>query len=157
IRPGDRLSDSPGCLLQADRQAPFQDGPDSPPLRAERVGRAEGHRALLDHFAPVGVVWTGDVETAMTDSTAKPSSAVIVGLGRTGLSGRRYRQAHGWRAAVTDTRAQPPELARLKELDPNIPVRLGGLDTRLLDDAVCVVASPGVSLAEPFFVEARRR
>lgn len=89
--------------------------------------------------------------------TATPSSAVIVGLGRTGLSSARYLHSRGWRLAVTDTRQQPPELARLTELDPKIPVSVGGLDTRLLDDAVCVVASPGVSLAEPFFVEARRR
>ncbi len=93
----------------------------------------------------------------MTTSAAKPSSAVIVGLGRTGMSCARYLRAHGWRLAVTDTRAQPPELARLKELDPQIPVRLGGLDTELLEDAVLVVASPGVSLADRFFVEARRR
>jgi UDP-N-acetylmuramoylalanine--D-glutamate ligase len=90
-------------------------------------------------------------------ATNKPSSAVIVGLGRTGLSCARYLHALGWRLAVTDTRERPPELARLQELDPKIPVRVGGLDTRLLDDAVCVVASPGVSLAEPFFVEARKR
>jgi UDP-N-acetylmuramoylalanine--D-glutamate ligase len=93
----------------------------------------------------------------MTATTAKPSSAVIVGLGRTGLSCARYLHSRGWRLAVTDTRQQPPELARLTALDPGIPVSVGGLDTRLLDDAVCVVASPGVSLAEPFFVEARRR
>jgi UDP-N-acetylmuramoylalanine--D-glutamate ligase len=93
----------------------------------------------------------------MTATTAKPSSAVIVGLGRSGLSCARYLHSRGWRLAVTDTRQQPPELARLTALDPAIPVSVGGLDTRLLDDAVCVVASPGVSLAEPFFVEARRR
>lgn len=93
----------------------------------------------------------------MTAASAKSSCAVIVGLGRTGLSCARHLRARGWRLAVTDTRLQPPELARLTELDPQIPVRLGGLDTRLLDEAVCVVASPGVSLAEPFFVEARRR
>jgi UDP-N-acetylmuramoylalanine--D-glutamate ligase len=93
----------------------------------------------------------------MTGSRPKPSAAVIVGLGRTGLSAARYLHARGWRIAVTDTRAQPPELERLRELDPNIAVRLGGLDAQLLDDAVCVVASPGVSLAEPFFAEAQRR
>jgi UDP-N-acetylmuramoylalanine--D-glutamate ligase len=87
----------------------------------------------------------------------KPASAVIVGLGRTGLSCARYLRAHGWEIAVTDSRAQPPELERLLELDPSIAVRLGGLDTRLLDDALCVVASPGVPLADPFFVEARKR
>jgi UDP-N-acetylmuramoylalanine--D-glutamate ligase len=87
----------------------------------------------------------------------KPASAVIVGLGRTGLSCARYLRTHGWGIAVTDSRSQPPELERLRELDPSIPVRLGGLDTRLLDDALCIVASPGVPLADPFFVEARRR
>ncbi|HEY7995345.1 MAG TPA: UDP-N-acetylmuramoyl-L-alanine--D-glutamate ligase [Steroidobacteraceae bacterium] len=82
--------------------------------------------------------------------------AVIVGLGRTGISCARYLHARGWRLAVTDTRAAPPQLAALRALDAAIPVSLGALDTRLLAGAVCVVASPGVSLAEPFFTEARR-
>ena len=93
----------------------------------------------------------------MIVTTTKPSSAVIVGLGRTGLSCARYLHTLGWKIAVTDTRAQPPELAGLRELDSSIPVSAGGLDTRLLDDAVCVVASPGVPLGAPFFVEARGR
>jgi UDP-N-acetylmuramoylalanine--D-glutamate ligase len=81
--------------------------------------------------------------------------AVIVGLGRTGLSCARYLRERGWRLAVTDTRQKPPELAGLAALDPTIPLSVGGLDTRLLDGADCVVASPGVSLEEPFFVTAR--
>jgi UDP-N-acetylmuramoylalanine--D-glutamate ligase len=93
----------------------------------------------------------------MSTTTAKPSSAVIVGLGRTGLSCARYLHALGWKVAVTDTRAQPPEIAKLRELDPGIPLSTGGLDAQLLDGAVCVVASPGVSLNLPFFAEARRR
>jgi UDP-N-acetylmuramoylalanine--D-glutamate ligase len=82
---------------------------------------------------------------------------VIAGLGKTGLSCARFLLAHGWSIAVTDTRAQPPELAQLLALAPNVPVRLGGLDASLLEGALCVVASPGLSLAEPFFSEARRR
>jgi UDP-N-acetylmuramoylalanine--D-glutamate ligase len=93
----------------------------------------------------------------MSDQPSKPSSAVIVGLGRTGLSCVRHLRARGWKLAVTDTRAEPPQLGALRELDPRIPVRLGALDTRLLEDALCVVVSPGVSLEEPFFAEARRR
>ncbi len=93
----------------------------------------------------------------MSASGSKPTYGVIVGLGRTGLSCARYLYARGWRLAVTDTRQKPPEMARLAELDPAIPVSVGGLDARLLEGADCVVASPGVSLAEPFFVEARRR
>ncbi len=90
-------------------------------------------------------------------SESRPSSAVIVGLGRTGLSCARFLRALGWKVAVTDTRAQPPELASLQALDPAIPVRTGGLDVRLLDDAICVVASPGLPLDSDFFAEARRR
>ena len=93
----------------------------------------------------------------MTTPKPKSSSAVIVGLGRTGLSCARYLHERGWRLAVTDTRPEPPQLAALRELDARIPVRLGGLDARLLDDALCVVVSPGVSLEQPFFAEARRR
>jgi UDP-N-acetylmuramoylalanine--D-glutamate ligase len=48
-------------------------------------------------------------------------------------------------------------MAKLRELDPGIRLSAGGLDTKLLDGAVCVVASPGVSLNLPFFIEARRR
>ena len=92
----------------------------------------------------------------MSAVASKPY-AVIVGLGRTGFSCARYLRARGWRLAITDTRAKPPEWARLTELDATIPVRVGGLDIGLLDGAGCVVASPGVSLEEPFFVEARRR
>jgi len=93
----------------------------------------------------------------MTSASDKRPYAVIVGLGRTGLSAARYLRAGGWRLAVTDTRASPPELAALTALDATIPVRLGGLDATLLDEALCVVASPGISLAEPFFDAARRR
>ena len=93
----------------------------------------------------------------MNVTAAKQPYAVIVGLGRTGLSCARYLRARNWRLAVTDTRHKPPEMAALAALDPMIPVRVGGLDAKLLEDADCVVASPGVSLEEPFFVEARRR
>src|SRR5262245_48801582 len=87
----------------------------------------------------------------MSATRPQASFAVIVGLGKTGFSCARYLHSHGWRIAVTDTRA------KLHALDPGIPVRVGGLDTKLLDDALCVVASPGVSLSEPFFIEARNR
>jgi UDP-N-acetylmuramoylalanine--D-glutamate ligase len=92
----------------------------------------------------------------MTTATTQAPYAVIVGLGRSGLSCARYLHARGWRLAVTDTRAAPPQLPALRALDARIPVRLGALDARLLAEAVCVVASPGISLADPFFAAARR-
>ncbi len=93
----------------------------------------------------------------MSPVSHKPATAVIAGLGRTGLSCARYLSERGWRIAVTDTRAEPPQLAQLRKLAGDIEVRAGGLDTGLLDEAVCVVASPGLPLTLPFFAEARRR
>jgi UDP-N-acetylmuramoylalanine--D-glutamate ligase len=93
----------------------------------------------------------------MSDPRNKPSAAVIVGLGVTGLSCARYLLRHGWRVCVTDSRADPPGRGQLALLDPDLTVRFGGLDTSLLDEAVCVVASPGVPLSDPFFAAARRR
>jgi UDP-N-acetylmuramoylalanine--D-glutamate ligase len=93
----------------------------------------------------------------MTGAADNRPYAVVVGLGRTGLSAARYLRASGWRVAVTDSRESPPELAALSALDASIPVRLGALDSALLDEALCVVASPGVPLTVPFFEAARRR
>lgn len=83
--------------------------------------------------------------------------AVIAGLGATGLSCARYLSSRGWRLAITDTRASPPQLGSLQALGADITLRLGTLDVALLDGASCVIASPGLSLELPFFAEARRR
>src|SRR5688500_17974685 len=93
----------------------------------------------------------------MNPGIEEAGTAVIVGLGRTGLSCARWLRAHGWRIAVTDSRAQPPELPGLRELGSDIPLSLGGLDPQLLREATLVVASPGVALSDPLFAEARRR
>jgi UDP-N-acetylmuramoylalanine--D-glutamate ligase len=93
----------------------------------------------------------------MSTTVSNPPYAVIVGLGATGLSCARHLLLRGWRVAVTDTRAAPPQLAALHALDASVVVRAGGLDPALLEGAVCVIASPGVPLTEPFFGAARRR
>jgi UDP-N-acetylmuramoylalanine--D-glutamate ligase len=93
----------------------------------------------------------------MSETRNKPTAAVIVGLGVTGLSCARYLLGHGWRICVTDSREDPPGRVELARLAPDITVRFGALDSGLLEEAVCVVASPGVPLSDPFFAEARRR
>jgi len=93
----------------------------------------------------------------MSDARDNRPYAVIVGLGATGLSCARYLRSRGWRLAVTDTRERPPQLAALTALDARIPVHLGGLDATLLEGALCLIASPGLPLAGPFFAEAERR
>jgi UDP-N-acetylmuramoylalanine--D-glutamate ligase len=91
---------------------------------------------------------------------AAPHSAprtIVVGLGRTGLSVVRHLRAQGRDVAVTDTRAAPPELARLRELAPEVAVRAGGLDSALLAGADAIVVSPGIAPQGPFFDAARAR
>ena len=82
----------------------------------------------------------------MSTSAAKPSSAVIVGLGRTGLSCARYLRALGWKIAVTDTRAQPPELTALRQLDSRIPVSTGISPGNYTDSLTVTVTYTGISL-----------
>jgi UDP-N-acetylmuramoylalanine--D-glutamate ligase len=82
---------------------------------------------------------------------------VVVGLGRTGMSCVRYLRARGGEVAVTDSRAMPPELHALRELAPDLEVRLGGFDEALLEGASQIIASPGVSLREPFLRRAAER
>jgi UDP-N-acetylmuramoylalanine--D-glutamate ligase len=82
-------------------------------------------------------------------------SAVVVGLGATGVSVIRHLQARGWQLSATDTRADPPGLAKAREIAPGMRMALGALDEALLADVDYVVASPGLSLQDPFFVTAR--
>ena len=84
-------------------------------------------------------------------------NAVIVGMGRTGLSVARHLQRSGFRIAVTDSREQPPELEGVKALGASVVTRTGGFDARLLEQADIVVTSPGVPLDDPFFTQARSR
>ena len=86
-----------------------------------------------------------------------PRRAVVVGLGRTGMSCARYLRARGVEVAITDSRAEPPELKNLGLLSASVTLRLGGFDPRLLDGADQIVVSPGVSLREPIVREAQAR
>jgi UDP-N-acetylmuramoylalanine--D-glutamate ligase len=84
-------------------------------------------------------------------------NAVVVGMGRTGLSVARHLHRSGFRIAVTDSRETPPELEGVKALGAQVVTRTGGFDARLLERADIVVTSPGVPLDDPFFVQARAR
>ena len=81
--------------------------------------------------------------------------AVVIGLGRTGMSCARYLSERGVQVAITDSRAEPPELKNLGLLSSRVTLRLGGFDSRLLVGADQIVVSPGVSLREPIVQEAR--
>jgi len=76
--------------------------------------------------------------------------ALVVGLGRTGVSAARFLTARGWSVAVTDSRAEPPGLEALRATVPDAAVFVGGFSTTALEHADEVVLSPGVALSDPF-------
>ena len=93
----------------------------------------------------------------MNTASQTARHAVIVGMGRTGLSVARHLQRCGYGISLTDSRAAPPELAGVQALGAAVVTRTGGFDARLLEKADIVVTSPGVPLDDPFFVQARAR
>jgi UDP-N-acetylmuramoylalanine--D-glutamate ligase len=87
--------------------------------------------------------------------------AVVVGLGKTGVSVTRFLLAHGLAVDVTDSRAQPPGLAALAHLPEAhggaLTLHVGGFDASLLAAADLLVLSPGVAARGGFFDAARER
>jgi len=85
------------------------------------------------------------------------SRALVLGLGRTGVSCARYLRRKGLEVRVADTRSDPPGAAALREQVPGAELRSGAFRDDLLDGVAQVVISPGLALREPVAVEARRR
>lgn len=82
---------------------------------------------------------------------------VVAGLGASGFSCVRYLKEKGLLVAVTDTRTNPPHLAALNTLYPDVIVSLGGLNAELLGRAAAIVLSPGLALTEPSIAEQMKR
>ena len=83
--------------------------------------------------------------------------ALVLGLGRTGLSCARYLRRKGLDVRVADTRSVPPGAAALREQVPDAQLCVGAFASSLLDGVAQVLISPGLSLREPIAVEAARR
>ena len=74
---------------------------------------------------------------------------VIVGLGGTGLSCVKYFASLGEKFMVVDSRDEPPGLATLKVLYPDVACELGEFRQETLSKAKQLVVSPGVSILSP--------
>ena len=72
--------------------------------------------------------------------------AVIVGLGKTGLSCFRYLSNQGLNVAITDSREEPPELLELRSEFESASVYLGQINEQVLLASDQIILSPGVSL-----------
>ncbi|MGL6223605.1 MAG: UDP-N-acetylmuramoyl-L-alanine--D-glutamate ligase, partial [Steroidobacteraceae bacterium] len=80
---------------------------------------------------------------------AAGTRALVLGLGRTGVSAARYLDRKGLAVRVADTRATPPGIDQLRNDVPSAELRTGAFSAGLLDDVAQVVISPGLSLQEP--------
>ena len=88
---------------------------------------------------------------------AAGTRALVLGLGRTGLSAARYLDRKGLTVRVADTRANPPGADALRADVPAAELRTGAFNPSLLDDVAQVVISPGLSLQEAVVHEALER
>jgi UDP-N-acetylmuramoylalanine--D-glutamate ligase len=81
---------------------------------------------------------------------------VIVGLGDTGLSCVKYFAQAGEKVKVVDSRNEPPGLAALKELHPDVECELGDFNLETFVTAKQLVVSPGLSIRTAEIEEARK-
>lgn len=84
-------------------------------------------------------------------------TVLVLGVGETGLSMARHLHAAGHRVLCTDTRAEPPGLARLREVLPDVPFHPGGTWSEAFEAVEEVCVSPGVAPSLPLLVTARAR
>jgi UDP-N-acetylmuramoylalanine--D-glutamate ligase len=74
---------------------------------------------------------------------------IIVGLGVTGLSVARHLEAQNIPWMLVDTRLDPPNLSQFKQIYPERSIVLGDLNTAILQQASCIILSPGIALSTP--------
>jgi UDP-N-acetylmuramoylalanine--D-glutamate ligase len=76
----------------------------------------------------------------------RDQSVLVLGLGASGYAMARWAARNGARVTVGDTRAEPPQLAALREHLPQATFVSGAFDAALLDDGTqAVFRSPGLS------------
>jgi UDP-N-acetylmuramoylalanine--D-glutamate ligase len=85
----------------------------------------------------------------MAETLSLKQRALVVGLGKTGLSCARFLAKRGVEVAVTDTREHPPALDELRKELPDVALFLGAFDEQVFSSAEMIVVSPGVSLEHP--------
>lgn len=85
----------------------------------------------------------------MTSPGFLPDKALILGLGKTGLSCARYLGNRGIAVGVMDSRREPPGLAEARRELSDLPLFLGNFDPGVIAAAEWLVVSPGISLREP--------
>jgi UDP-N-acetylmuramoylalanine--D-glutamate ligase len=83
-------------------------------------------------------------------------TAVVLGLGLTGLSLVRHLARRGAKVRVADTRADPPKAHELASAFPKIPLESGPFSASTFGGADLIAISPGVPKDQPAIAEAVR-
>ena len=92
--------------------------------------------------------------TVSGNNNLQKTKAVVVGLGKTGVSCARFLTRQGCDVVVMDSRQAPPGLDELRQELPDVDVVLGRFDEAIIEQAELFVVSPGVSLKEPVIANA---
>src|SRR5699024_10437313 len=144
---------------QTHRATHVSHGATASPFRAQGLGRAEDHRAFLDHHAGARARGLVDVEDPMTaaDAQLNGTRVLVVGCGTTGVSAARFAAAHGAAVRVVDSRDRPPGAQALQRHCPDVRLDTGGLPVAALTDIDQLIVSPGIDLREPLLAAARER
>ena len=117
----------PGRVVQADRQARLPDGAAAPPLRAHRLERAEGDRAVRHPRDHLRAVQPHHPEAAMTTNhsfSVAGKRVVVVGAARSGVAAAELLVRRGATVTLTDVRDTIAEDAQLR--DAGVALELGG-------------------------------
>ncbi len=80
---------------------------------------------------------------------ASAQQAIIIGLGKTGLSFAQHLAKKNQPFSVMDSRQNPPCLSELQKNFPNTPLHLGAFNPELIPEASTLYMSPGVALTDP--------
>lgn len=93
----------------------------------------------------------------LRDRLGTSGKTLVLGLGATGLSCARFLHRLGLEVSITDSRAEPPQLAAARRELPDVPLYLGGFSMDAIEECEQVIVSPGLSLRHACLDRARRR
>ena len=85
------------------------------------------------------------------------TTALIIGLGHTGLSIARYLHANQQDFIILDTRSRPELLSRFHQEFPGKLFISASLDHPIVKTSKYIILSPGISLWEPNIAAAQQR
>ena len=82
---------------------------------------------------------------------------LVLGMGVTGLSMAKWLVRQNARVRVADSRSNPPNVAAIKSVLPEVEIYNGPFENKLFEDVELIAMSPGVPMAESHVQQAIKR